>query len=122
MTEENRIAAARLANIALVLSGMALVSTLAVPVIMPLSMAPVAIVLAFISNGSETRLRGKGAAACAMGFAAVIINSLLLLSTIYVFYRIFSDPEFYSYANDVMERYYGMSLDAFLNQYGGLFS
>ena len=120
MSEEKQIAAARLSNIALICAVMALVSTLALPVVMPLSMAPVAIVLAIISKGRERRLPGKGVAAVTIGTAAIVINTLMLLSTIYVFYRVYTDPEFYSYVNGVMEQYYGMGLDAFLNQYEGI--
>ncbi len=91
-----------------------LFATLFMPVIMPFVMAPVAIVLAVLSEGSGTKMPGAAKAGAVCAAISLAVNILLFAAVIVMIVRILTEPAFFAEMDALFRSLYGYGLQEVL--------
>lgn len=111
----NYVSSQKLSGTALGLSIFALVSTMIVPVILPLILGPIAIILAILSKGSRYTLPRRSQIAVIISIIAIALNLFILVFACVSLVQVLQDPAQRKSLNDTVESTYGMSLDELLD-------
>ncbi len=106
----------QLGRTAAVLAVVSLLSTMFLPVILPLIFASIAIVLAIISKGRQESFSNGARRAFTVGIISLVLNIAVCAAAVYSFDRILHDSDARAEANRLMESMYGYSFDDLLNQ------
>ncbi len=106
----------RLEVFALFLAGIAVPSTLLIPVIAPFIFGSMAIVFAVLSKGGNMKFSRVGRIAFCLGIAAIILNIVYAWYAVRTLNETLSDPAARAQLNETLYRQYGMTLDELLEQ------
>ncbi|WP_165443999.1 hypothetical protein [Lachnoclostridium sp. Marseille-P6806] len=109
----------QMAGTAFFLSIAALLSTLLMTIVLPYVLAPVAVVLAFLSRGEARRMEAAARRAAIISAVALAVNTVMVGGSYYV---LFTDAGMRETANRMTRQMYGYSFDDMLElleqQYG----
>ena len=106
----------QLGKIAAVLGVLALFSIFLLPIIAPLILGSIAVVLAVISKGKEKEYTKGARRALVTGIIAIVMNVVLLVSSLLGLYLIMTNSQIRAQANSLAEQVYGYSFDDMIQQ------
>lgn len=109
----------QLATMASFMGIAAIVTTFCMPVIAPGILASLSIILAILSRGHEQRMPKATRTALSFGIAGLVVYIGFLGVAGFTTYRMVTDSNARSYANEIMSQMYGYSLDDLLNAIDG---
>lgn len=108
----------RLSRTSMSLAVLAVFSTLTFPVILPYIFGSVSILLAIISKGARHSFPRHSRSAVIVASVALAINTALIVSTAFYFYRVLHDPALQEQFGKLLYQTYGITLEDLLNQLG----
>lgn len=106
----------QLGRTAAIVALVGLLSTIIMPVFVPMILGGIAIVLAILSKGKEPSFTNGARRAITIGIISIVMNIALLIACIYGIHMILHDPETRAEANSMMESMYGYSFDDLIQQ------
>ena len=104
----------QLARSALFLSIAAVVSFVFAPFLMPCALAPVAILLAILSKGSEEKMSSQASRACRIAGITLAVNLIVLVLSVWQMTEVLADPGRRQQFDDLLYRSYGYRLEEIL--------
>ena len=108
----------RLTRTSMSLAVLAIFSTLTFPVVLPYIFGSVSLMLAIISKGARHSFPRRGRTAAIVASAALAINTVLIVSSAFYFYRVLHDPVLQEQFSKILYQTYGITLEDLLNQLG----
>lgn len=108
----------RLARTSLTLAVIAVFSIFVFPVAAPYIFGSVSIVMAVLSKGGRSTMPGKSRTAFRISVAALLLNTALIVFTVYFFIQLMRDPELQKQYSEALYRMYGITFQDLLDQLG----
>lgn len=106
--------AQRLARTAVFMGISAIVTTFFMPVFVPGILASMAIVFAVLSRGREVQMPKESRRALIFGIVGLVVYIGFLVAAGTTLYRMITDPQMRQRSNEVMQQFYGYSMDDLL--------
>jgi hypothetical protein len=97
---------------------LAIFSTLTFPVLLPYIFGSVSIMLAIISKGARHSFPRRSRTAVIVASVALAINTALIISSAFYFYRVLHDPALQEQFGKILYQTYGITFEDLLNQIG----
>ena len=107
----------RLSRTAMSLAILAIFSILSFPVVAPYVLGSLSLVLAVLSKGGSEIYPRRSRTAAIVASVALILNTALLVYSIYYFIRILHDPVLQERFSETLYRMYGITFDEFMSQF-----
>jgi hypothetical protein len=108
----------KLAGTSLSLALLSFVAIFIMPVAVPYIFASISIVLAVLSMGGRSTMPRKSRTGFRISIVALILNTALILFTIYYFIQMLHDPELQAQYSQILYQTYGITFQEFLDQLG----
>ena len=108
----------RLTRTSMSLAILAIFSTLTIPVLLPYIFGSVSIMLAIISKGARHSFPRRSRTAVIVASVALAINTVLIISSAFYFYRVLHDPALQEQFGKILYQTYGITFEDLLNQIG----
>lgn len=108
----------KLAGTSLSLALLSFVAIFIMPVAVPYIFASISIVLAVLSMGGRSTMPRKSRTGFRISIVALILNTVLILFTIYYFIQMLHDPELQAQYSQILYQTYGITFQEFLDQLG----
>lgn len=108
----------RLAGTSLTLAVIAVFSIFVFPVAAPYIFGSLSIVMAVLSKGGRTTMPRNSRTAFKISTAALILNTALLVFTVYYFIQLMRDPVLQQQYSDTLYQMYGITFSDLLDQLG----
>lgn len=108
----------KLAGTSLSLALLSFVAIFIMPVAVPYIFASISIVLAVLSMGGKSTMPRKSRTGFRISIVALILNTALILFTIYYFIQMLHDPELQAQYSQILYQTYGITFQEFLDQLG----
>ena len=108
----------RLSRTSMSLAILAIFSILSFPVVAPYILGSLSLVLAILSRGRSEIFPRRSRTAAIVASAALILNTALLVYSIYYFNQILHDPVLQERFSETLYRMYGITFDEFMSQFG----
>ncbi len=100
-----------LARVSMVIGILSALSYFVMPILLPLSMAPIALMVGIISKGNRDRFKKPAVVGMSFSAVAIAVNLLMFFSIVYVFYKMQTDPAAKMQFDQIAIRLYGMPMD-----------
>jgi len=108
----------KLAGTSLSLALLSFVAIFIMPIAVPYIFASISIVLAVLSMGGRSTMPRKSRTGFRISIVALILNTALILFTIYYFIQMLHDPELQAQYSQILYQTYGITFQEFLDQLG----
>ncbi len=105
-----------LARVSMAIAIISMLSYFVMPILLPLSMAPIAFLVGIISRGNKDRFRRPAVIGISVSGFTIAVNLLILFTVAYVYYKMQTDPAARAQFNQMALQLYGVSLDEVLGQ------
>ena len=100
-----------LARVSMVIGILSALSYFVMPILLPLSMAPIALMVGIISKGNRDRFKKPAVVGMSFSAVAIAVNLLMFFSIVYVCYKMQTDPAAKMQFDQIAIRLYGMPMD-----------
>ena len=107
----------RLSRTSMSLAILTIFSILSFPVVAPYILGSLSLVLAILSRGRSEIFPRRSRTAAIVASVALILNTALLIYSIYYFNRILHDPALQERFSETLYRMYGITFDEFMSQF-----